>query len=481
MREAGGYMHCHFRIAVLTRHIRTGLVERYHITRTEVGFDSCVVVSAKYSATGVVLNRQTLYPALHRIVLAHPALSVQVATGPKPNAKPRFVQLPEVNLDDVVAFAQERDYENSIAQVLMAQLDQTFELGTANPLWRLVVVSGRTVVFAYHHAIADGQSGLAFHAALLSILNSPSDTTTLSGNKVTIPEDSSLVPAVESLTSISVSFGGLLSAACGAFAPQALTKAASSWTGNPVTQTPSVKMHVRCWEIEASQAAELLTLCRKNGATLTGCMHTLAAGVLSRLISSNQDLRRKRFQTLCSSVPISLRRYTGASPYVLCDHVSSVRSYTSVKTLANESTSRAWFSWPVAAKFSKRIAASAKKSREVIGTMRILFMLGISKSYFLDQLGKKRHNSFELSNLGKFPAPPEEAGEGPWSIGSVYLAQCDSVTGSAIKLNVVGSPTGSINVTFSWGQGTIDDDLAETFIRDVKAALFSVLESTLLS
>jgi hypothetical protein len=459
-------------------------LERYHITRSKLGFDSCIAVSATYNASRVLLNRQTLYPALYRVVLDHPALSVQVdMSGPKPNAKLRFVQLAALLLDDIVSFVEERDNTNSIAQVLADQLSRGLEFGTHAPLWRLVIVSGRTVVFACHHAVADGLSGLAFHSALLSALNAPPDAPAFTGNEISIPGSSQLVPPIESLTSVSVSFGSFCSAVFNTFVPPSLTNSASAWTGNPVVQTPSVTTHVRCWEIEASQTANLLTLCRKNATTLTACLHTLAVGVLARLISSNQKLRSQRFKSISTSIAVSLRPYTGASPNVMCDHISGISSYTPISALANESTSRAWFSWPVAAKLNKKIRASTKKSREVVGTIRYLFLLGMSESFFLGQLGQKRKVALELSNVGKFTVPATESNnnEDAWSIGNMYFAQCDSVSGPAIKFNVVGSPTGSVNITFTWGPGAIDDDFAEAFVRDIKAALSSVLETSLLS
>lgn len=460
-----------------------GLLERYHITRSQLGFDSCVVVSARYNADGILLNRQTLYPALHRVILNHPALSVQAYVPGNPKAKPRFVRLPVVLLNDVVSFAEGSKGSNT-EQLIAEQFTRPFELGTSAPLWRLSVVSGRTVVFAYHHAIGDGQSGLAFHSALLAALNHPSDTLHIYGDKISIPMMTYLVPAVETLTSVAVSFGTFCSALFGAFAPKSLTKGASAWTGNTIVNAATTQTHVRCWEIAADQATDLVTICRKNKTTLTACLHTLVAGVLARLVSTSANKPRKPFKTLSTSLPVSLRRYTGASPHVMCDHVSGIYTYVPLASLANTSTSDPWFSWSAAAQFNKRIQASMKKSREAIGTIRYLFVLGISQAFFLGALGKKRQYALELSNLGRFPAPPTGEDDQPnqvvWSVSNVYFAQCDAVVGAAMKMNVAGSPTGTVNITFTWGHGALEDEFAEALIRDTQAALKWVIESSLI-
>ena len=470
VREAGMSFRSSFSFTILIPSKHLGLLERFHVTISQLGFDSCVVIAARYNTDGAVLDRHTLYPALHKIIHAHPALSVQIITGRKPSVKPRFVHLPAVLLDDVVSFTHGPDDDSSIAQVLMAQLAQTFELGTATPLWRLIVVSGRTVVFAFHHVIGDGQSGLAFQSVLLTVLNGSSKSLAPPENKVVISATPVLVPPVESLTDVSVSFRGFWSTIFDTFVPHSLTKGATAWTGNPVVRTPNIETVVRCWEIEAPQARELLALCRKHDTTLTGYLHTLAVGVLSKLITGSQD---KRFKTLCIQVPVSLRRFTDTSPYMLCDQVSTTRSYVPLQVPTNDTASTAWFSWPAAAQFTKQLSAAVEKSREAIGTIRYLYRFGISKAYFHDALGKKRHDSLKLNNLGRFPA----SADGTWTIASVFWAQCDAVIGPAITLNVVGSPTGAIGVTFSWAPGAIESSFAEAFVADMKAALPSVLQS----
>ncbi|GJE88098.1 alcohol acetyltransferase-like protein [Phanerochaete sordida] len=472
-----------------------GLLERFHITRTKLGFDSCVVVTAQYNASGVLLNRQTLYPALSRVVQANAALSTQVDLGAAPDTKtnakpppPRFVRLPVVSLDAVVSFVSDSALEHLITDEFLRPI----EFGTAAPLWRLTVVSGRTLLFAFHHSVGDGQSGVAFHAALLHALNHPSEALHVSGDRVSVSPEAYLVPPIEALTSVSVSWGKFFSTILGAFLPKFLTKGASAWTGNDVVSAPSLDTHVSCWEIDADQVTELMTLCRKNSTTLTACLHTLVVGVLARLIATSADRTQRVFKTIATSVPVSLRRFTGASPHVLCDHIAGVKTYVPISSLANTSTSDPWFSWAAAARFKERVQKSMKSTREDIGTLRYLYALGAGDEFFTGALGKKRGIALELSNVGRFPAPPpgetfiDGEDDAPqqdaqWTLGSVYFAQGDPVSGAALKMNVAGSPTGTVTVVFSWGEGALDNEFAEAVIRDTKAALTWVIQSSLIS
>ena len=455
-------------------------MERYHITRSHLGFDSCVIVSARYNARGIVLNRQTLYPALSFVLRQLPALSIQVEIRSEPKEKPRFVRVPHVSLDDVVSFVEERpsDYEESLNRLIATQLSQSFELGALTPLWRLVVVSGCTVIFAYNHGIGDGQSGIAFHRALLCALNSPSDTINVPGDKVPIPDSLILVPPIEELTSVSVSFLTFLETFFNAFAPMSWTKKATAWTGNPVAAAASLETNVRCWEIPASDVTQLLRLCREHKTTLTAFFHTLLIGVCSRHLTDVKEQNRA-LKTIAISIPVSLRRFTGASPYVMCDHASGCRFYEPITPLVSDVTSLN-FPWSTASDNSGKVQSGMNKNRETIGTIRYLFTLGISEEKWKGALGKKRDVALELSNVGRFPTPQTDSGDGEntWTISSVYFAQCDSAAGSALKINMAGSPTGTVNIAYTWGPGAIEDSLVNKVIEEVGASLSSILASS---
>ncbi|KIP11277.1 hypothetical protein PHLGIDRAFT_124934 [Phlebiopsis gigantea 11061_1 CR5-6] len=458
---------------------QAGPLERFHIDRAEVGFDSCVVVSARYTASGLVLDKNMLYPALAAVALQLAPLSVQIDVPQKLKVAPSFVRLPAIHLDDVVSFVEDdgSDFEKTLSQLMEAQLAQRFELGTSTPLWRLVVVSGHTVVFAYYHGIGDGQSSMAFHRALVLALNTSTGTVTpaISEGRVDISENvTSLKPAVEKLMDVSPTFPIFCGVLYDTFAPGALTKASSAWTGNPVTRRPSVQTNVRLWEISATDAAHLLQLCRHHKTTLTGFFHTLLVGVLSKHVAGLA--LKKKYKRLSTLTPLSLRRYTGTSPYEMCLEVSVFHFYPRISPFSASKTAYADFPWSDSAQTTAKFHSKAEHAKRSTGMAKFIYILGLYQSYWTDNIGKKRESTLALSNLGRFPAP-ETKGDEKWTVGSMFFAQCDSVTGSALKMNVVGSPNGAVNVGFSWGVDSLDSPFVETVVEDSKAGLAAILAS----
>ena len=478
LREAGGFL-VHSHLPTTANFKYPGPLERFHIDRAEVGFDSCVVVSAKYSASGLVLDKNTLYPALAAAVLQLAPLRVQIDIPQKPKISPSFVSLPTIHLDNVVSFVEDdgSHYEETLSRVMEAQLSQRFELGTSAPLWRLVVISGHTVVFAYYHGIGDGQSSMAFHRALLVALNAPTDTPSpaVAEGRIDIPDKTtSLRPAVEKLTDVSPTFPIFCGVLYDTFAPRALTKASSAWTGNPISRVPSVQTNVRLWEISADDSAHLLKLCRQHKTTFTGFFHTLLVGVLSKHVASLK--LPKKYKRLSTLTPLSLRRYTGTSPHDMCLEVSVFHFYPRIAPFSASKTAYADFPWPDSARTTAKFHSKADKSKRSTGMAKFIYILGLYQSYWTDNIGKKRGSTLALSNLGRFPAP-ETTGDEKWAIGSMFFTQCDSVSGSALKMNVVGSPNGAVNVGFSWGVDSLDTSFVDAVVEDSKAGLAAILVS----
>lgn len=422
------------------------------------------------------------------MIQTHGSLCVQI-TEDEGSKNTRFVSVSEIDLHKVVTFVDEpADRDTSAIRTRISNaFTVPFELGTSLPLWRVEVLAGHSILFQYHHAIGDGQSGLAFHATLQQALNTLTDAEFKDSDAsaiVNVPSDVKLLPPVEEQTDVSISFKGYVAAIFGTFAPKRLTKGYSAWTGNAVVDAPSLKTQVRCWTISSEEAHAVLTQCREHKTTLTGVLHTLATEVLAGLVAEVPK-GKKTYKTLHTSVPVSLRRFTNASPLAMCDHVSAVHTYVPLpRPRAKTSEKPAPFPWNAASRFSARLQRDSASTREVIGTIRLLYSLGIARDYFLGSLGGKRGDTLEISNLGRFPAVDgaaaaggEGAGAGSepkWRISNTYFAQCDAVRGPALKLNVAGAPSGSVSFTCTWGEGAVDEALAEAFTAGVKDGLLGL-------
>ncbi|KAJ6620562.1 alcohol acetyltransferase-domain-containing protein [Mycena sp. CBHHK59/15] len=406
-----------------TRLRAVGLLERYHTTRHLLGLDSCVLVAAKYTcADGSILNKELVFPALRKAIATHPVLGVKFEG--EATSKPFFVALETIELPRVVQFS---DADN-LEAALQSQLSRRFDTLADLPLWRIEVLKDNTVIFAFHHAIGDGLSGVAFHTSLLAALQDvkgEDDSPT-----VVIPQSLKLLPPIEVATSLWPSVRKIASEVFALLAPTSWTWGSSAWTANSVLKTPSLEPRVKLFTLPASDMVKFSAACRANSATITSAFYELAVSLLSRIVA--QDF--VQYNTLSCFVAVSLRTVAGAPADAMCD-------------------------------YRQKHAA-----REEIGMLAFLF--GNIAGYFRAQLGRKRGGTFELSNAGRVLAA---APAGRWRIGRMAFAQCNVVVGAALTMNVIGDPTGAVNIAVTWGEASIDDELVEAFVAQFQEGFHELI------
>ncbi|OCH91476.1 hypothetical protein OBBRIDRAFT_792192 [Obba rivulosa] len=449
---------------------QAGRMEQFHIWKHDLGMDSCVMIIADYQCEGVTLDQSTLFAALAKVVHRQPSLAVRFSSDRR-----QFLRLPSIDLAALIEFADGAELQD----VLEAQLLRRFDTDAEMPLWRLVVINACTVVFAYQHALGDGQSGIAFHRALWTALNELEYPITSASQVVPVQDHIELVPPSEKLIDLSVSFTKFCSGIAKAFAPKALTKSAS-WSGNPIPLVLSTKTAVRLLSYTPQEAAKLLQLCKAHDATLTGLLLALAAAVLSRSLAAHP--RSTEYKTIAMGVPITLRRFTGATADTMCNHVSGCFLRPPVQranAASDEPVQLDDALWASAAQLTKKLHSKIATCKQEPGMLKFLF--GDYKGYLEGRPGRPRTYGFELSNVGPFPSiagTSSEEGEHnghKWRITQTYFAQCDSPTGAATKLNAIGTPTGGLGLSVQWGDGAVDDSVSEALYEGVKDAIQRLL------
>lgn len=445
-----------------------------------------MVAPATYSSTSAaVLDHATALRALKHVVLAHPALCVQ--HGGKHDKKPYFVRLPQVDLSNVLHYSA--DVTTPVSDVVNAELQKPFSRSTTKPLWRVTVRADNVVIFAWHHSIGDGGCGHSFHAAFLMALNSKPEGEELETSTIiSVPDKLTIAPSIEDRTNISVSFKTTIATLYEAFAPLAVKPLHKAWTANAVSKEPHLELETRIRKIEPDVARTLIALCREKKCTLTAFMHTLALLVLSHHLTASEEgpaftKKQKKFKTFSTSVPITLRRFTGTSPLDLCDQVSVYHSYPKItRDIPVYPPTKDTFPWQTAAEYATALHGHLKKSRQVIGTIGFIYRLGISTDYFLDHLGKKRENTFVLSNIGAMPKL-EDLGEKKrddgvlWQVDDIGFGQNDVAIGPPFKLNMAGSPSGSVSAIYNWCPHSVDSQLMEAFVDDIHKSISTILAS----
>ncbi|KAI0764616.1 alcohol acetyltransferase [Trametes elegans] len=462
-----------------------GILERFFYTRTRIGVDSCVVVAARYdSNSDHPLTRSTLFSALEEVVRDHAELAARLLDkGGSSRSTPSWHRLQAIDFDKIVEFLDIDSH--SLEAIIEAQFMRSFDLDADLPLWRLSVLTDSTVVFAYDHAMGDGQSGLAFHLSLLAALRMIQDSSEHSGTISLFSKTASMLPPLEDAMTVSVPLSRILHEVWKAIDPLAWLRRDVLWTGNPVPPRFRFGTRVRVLQLSPDETARLVQLSRSHGTTVTGTLYALAAHALSHLLRDSPD--KRHYTSIAVFVPVSLRRYTGAPPTAICNHVSYHQETCPLPACSPntkpETDPLADFPWAAAARFSGALKRAAPSTPATIGVMNAL--IGSVEGFLRGMLGRKRDTTFEISNLG--PVAPRGEGEpkagegtpGRWEMRETVFAQADPTLGAALKLNVTGSPAGGLGIALTWGREALDEQFANSLVASFAEGLGWLISSAL--
>lgn len=428
-------------------------MENYHISLAHLKLDSCVVSAAKYTRQdGAALSADVLFPALRTLVETHAALGLQIE-GNEATSRVFFVRLPSVDLARVVEFSGRGSVQEAFARHLARQ----FATQGALPLWRVEVLAENVVVFAVHHAVGDGLSSTAFHLSLFRALQE--DAHRDAAPVVHVPTTLALLPPIEGRTNVRPSLRTLYREAAASLLPVSWRKLGSAWSGRPVPSSPTFAAHVRLLSLPAAEVAPVLAACRAHHASLTAAVYDLSISLLSRMLASDPA----RYKYISALVAIALRSAAGVGPEAICDYPSSWQFFAPV---------RAAFSWAEAARTARTLQGLKTRARERVGMLRFLF--GRVGPYHESRIGAKRECAFSLSNVGRVEAP---VAAGAWSVGEIFFAQSDAGVGPAFTINVVGDPTGGLNISFAWGESNIEEEFIESFISQFPEAFRAIVSA----
>ncbi|EJD07236.1 uncharacterized protein FOMMEDRAFT_149747 [Fomitiporia mediterranea MF3/22] len=473
----------------------SGRLESFHIACQVLKLDSTVIVAGRFLNTTneqTRLTKEQVYLALLHALRTHAALSARViptirkVTRGTSKAIYAFERLEILDLEGAVRFLDEKEEEENLAKIMQDEFTRPHRSdgGPNTPLWLLTVISRNTVLFAWHHCIGDGQSGIAFLRTFLQGLNSSEDVPAdFDWRAVKTPNTLELLPTLETLTDLSVSLRTLIPNIAKLFIPASWTSARRTWTGAPVSSAPwPFHTRARILSIPPENSARMLAAAREHGTTLTAVLYLLSTEVLARLVSS--DKQNRKYDRLECSIAISLRPLanqplTAMGDFVSVYHASERLSSFPSPYPSSKSTSKGKkdvdadfnFDWQRATSFSKDLHASVPKTRETVGSLKYLF--GNYKGYFKSKLGKKREGSLVLSNVGAFKTNSISGGKAQagWTITEAYFAQDDCAVGPAVKINVIGSPSGGVNISVTWGEGVVEDEFGDVFVREFGNAI----------
>lgn len=144
--------------------------EKYYFWRNKLNMYSNFRVAVEYSEE---LTLDAIHYALHNMVRQHSSLSMNAYE--KERYVP-FIQFPYVlkfmrnyKLSDVLTVIE--DDTMSVTDVFNQLQNVHFDYGSKRPLWSLILLNRKTLVYYSDHLLFDGSSGLNFHRVFSEYLS----------------------------------------------------------------------------------------------------------------------------------------------------------------------------------------------------------------------------------------------------------------------------------------------------------------------
>ncbi|KAI9788317.1 MAG: hypothetical protein M1816_007003 [Peltula sp. TS41687] len=473
-----------------------GSYEQFRVVMHRLGFHYNVAVAGRYTTSGS-LDRRLIFLALRQAINEHPALGVTVSEPGDSGSKPHFIRLEKFDLSRIVSFVEVPTDEDAkrkeIDRVLSEQNSLGFEIGNGLPLWRILVLqeqgnkigSPTDLIFVWHHVIADGRSGLVFHSTILKALNSHASTEgasdTSDGLMTTVfPPARSVYPAMEQI--LTLQKNGVLARISHSFKPWIdmwLPKdKTNKWSGSPYLYEPPVKTLIRQLYVPAESLVRLEERCHSEKTSITALLQTAIAKILMEMIPNAEHLR--------CAVAISLRRFIPPK-YAIDESLMGlwISAFHVEYFRPDILKEKQVFPWDVARKSKRRIEQEIAKGDNDLSIGAAKFIKDF-RATLMGKIGKKREDSFAVTNLGVFdgsPTPADADGvkqqeelpaQDPWRISKIIFSQSCHVSGSAIQFCVVSTKGRDMTISLSWQEGVVSVDEASRVAETLQKQLLNL-------
>lgn len=470
--------------------------EHWSTSRHAIGIYTAIANSCQYVVAEQCLQgrpvQAVLEEALGRLILRLGGLRVGIIKENTNQAS--FVSVASMDLRDfieweMVAASSQPQHDARVLGATKSRLEQLWPDPANRPPWKLLVVQNGAlgpgevvldVIFATHHALADGKSTMVFHDGLLRELNSDaSPPSELKGHIISFDRPPVLAPPQQELIQFNISWLFFLKTLWKEFGPSWLKPRppVEPWVGKVITLEPH-RLNLRLIIIKPEVVTSLVTACRAHGATITAIIHVLVlASIISRVSAEVAP-------AFSSETPIGLTPWAKLPPGVDMD-------LTSILTVLTTSSNKVWDAdtvaelrrrlgeadqgleedliWPLAATWRaemKTKLASLPKD-DVCGLMN--YVTDWQKRWE-GKIGQRRDATWEVSNIGLIQGSTDE-GHGGWAIQRSFFTQPAFLAGPAFAVNVTGVEGGDVTLTLNWQGGVIDDSIVEGVVEDLSTWL----------
>ncbi|CAG7950174.1 unnamed protein product [Penicillium olsonii] len=342
--------------------------------------------------------------------------------------------------------------EDSELETLL-QVQHNLSFSPPLPFWRLCILHDPldntefTACFVFHHSIADGTSGMIFHASFLRALGNCKSKDDL-GNGLFEPKEQPLLPSLEDLAPKG-SYGVNMTSE---IVESESVSESSVWKGASIM--PPSDTQIRLMTIDNMASSSLAMRCRAESTTVTAALQTIIACAFF-------DHIPRGFTTVRSSVPYSARRLL--PPNIPQDSIGVWIGEIKDEYHREATTAHSEFPWDEARRSRQIIEATLSRVfNDHVSSMKE-FDYDKNEKSLLSKIGQSRGSTFELSNIGRLPTKDLENGGSKFPfIGRMFLSQACSVSGSAVEISVVTGGDGCLTLTFAWQTGVVSADLMDS-------------------
>ncbi|OQE44799.1 hypothetical protein PENCOP_c002G07710 [Penicillium coprophilum] len=483
-----------------------GRDELFFTLRNSLGYYQNVALSVSMTLRGVA--EEALLPLIHTALALtaekHPILFAVPVSEPcsesdiNPRAKASseafFQRLPFIKLSNVVSVHGRNssslpcECKNSAETAFDLEYDHVLQQIHNTPFkerqvqWRMLVFRDTsltpiseaemsfTLAFVYHHALADGLSGVVFMKGLVAALVGMLSKEKQHGDvDMIFAKEEALLPPLQ---------GWKCAATVQNTSPQEQQKPASLdspnlWLGTqPLNATP-VTSRFTSFTVSSQTTKALLTSVSEHKTSLTPFLQTLLTASIFHVVASDFN----QVRGLCS---ISLRPFLETFPE---DAVGCFIGGSSTEYHRNQFYDTAKDQTSCDVNLTKGIdfwnEVDRTKENLVTAVNKAISALPISEAGVGDQItmlpwlksliNAPRVASFDLNNLGKFDvdglADCLENSEGSRiCLGRVVFSASQSAIGSALKINVITGPRGDMTVGFAWQKEVHDEQIVRSII-----------------
>uniref|UniRef100_A0A8H7TWM0 Alcohol acetyltransferase n=1 Tax=Bionectria ochroleuca TaxID=29856 RepID=A0A8H7TWM0_BIOOC len=460
-----------------------GICGRMFSIAHELGYYRSVAVTGIYSS---ILRKIDLEKKLDASVQAaireHPALCYGLSNQTTDDGLTIFASFKEVHRDDLIEVithssesSSEDISESAADSVLRQRLEKahTSFWPAGKPAWRMIVIYHPAeklllgeaaqsdletleerrfdIAFVFHHAIADGLSGLAFHNTIMKHFSLISDASSELKWPLVVDWEVPLPNLVEERIDLN-----------NPQRPESeqppIHGDQPTWPGDIISLPPGngYRSRVHMAILPPETLGSSLKFCKSRGITLTGYLHGLICVFLSREIAEAPGFRLV--------TPYSLRQFTKISVQDIAFHAASMAMYLPESDLATirktqpQSSEEREHVVQIAKEFSASMAREVAAASYIDELREVPDAIEFRKSA-LGILGKRRTKSYEISNLGVGQNPTTGPDVKPMVLQRLMMTQSGSITGHAFSVNCASVRGGPLTLSITWSNGVVEDEL----------------------